>query len=76
MTRPTRREILRCALATVGVSVFGDGFGNAAEPEYHPLEWRSITDVAGIKVGHFTDTRRPTGCTVILTEENAVDIVK
>lgn len=31
-----------------------------------------LTDVPGIKVGHFTDTRRPTGCTVILTEEGAV----
>src|SRR5687768_16211949 len=26
----------------------------------------SLTDVPGIKVGHFTDTRRPTGCTAIL----------
>jgi L-aminopeptidase/D-esterase-like protein len=32
----------------------------------------SITDVAGIKVGHFTDTRRPTGCTVIVCEAGAV----
>jgi len=32
----------------------------------------SLTDVAGLKVGHLTDTRRPTGCTVILTEEGAV----
>ena len=32
----------------------------------------SITDVEGIKVGHFTETRRPTGCTVVLTEEGAV----
>jgi L-aminopeptidase/D-esterase-like protein len=32
----------------------------------------SVTDVAGIKVGHFTDSRRPTGCTVILCEEGAV----
>jgi|SRR5688572_18976664 len=31
-----------------------------------------ITDVAGIKVGHFTDTRRPTGCTVVLSEQGAV----
>ena len=31
----------------------------------------SITDVAGIKVGHFTDNRRPTGCTVILCEDGA-----
>ena len=32
----------------------------------------SITDVSGLRVGHFTDTRRPTGCTVILTPEGAV----
>ena len=32
----------------------------------------SITDVAGIEVGHFTDSRRPTGCTVILAREGAV----
>ena len=28
----------------------------------------SITDIAGLKVGHHTDTRRPTGCTVVLCE--------
>ena len=32
----------------------------------------SITDVEGIRVGHFTDPRRPTGCTVILYERGAV----
>src|SRR5688500_14654748 len=31
-----------------------------------------ITDVDGILVGHFTDSRRPTGCTVVLCEEGAV----
>src|SRR5229473_2203147 len=31
----------------------------------------SITDVQGVKVGHFTDTRRPTGCTVLLFEKGA-----
>jgi L-aminopeptidase/D-esterase-like protein len=31
----------------------------------------SLTDVAGIRVGHFTDTRRPTGCTVILFDKPA-----
>jgi L-aminopeptidase/D-esterase-like protein len=31
----------------------------------------SITDVAGIKVGHYTYTKRPTGCSVILFEEGA-----
>ena len=29
----------------------------------------SLTDVPGIRVGHVTDTRRPTGCTAILFDE-------
>lgn len=32
----------------------------------------AITDVRGIEVGHHTDTRRPTGCTVVLAREGAV----
>jgi L-aminopeptidase/D-esterase-like protein len=32
----------------------------------------AITDVAGIEVGHFTDTRRPTCCTVVLAREGAI----
>jgi L-aminopeptidase/D-esterase-like protein len=32
----------------------------------------AITDVAGVEVGHFTDTRRPTGCTVVIVREGAV----
>ncbi len=32
----------------------------------------AITDVAGIEVGHFTDPRRPTGCTVVLARDGAV----
>lgn len=32
----------------------------------------SVTDIEGIKAGHFTDPRRPTGCTVILAEDGAV----
>jgi L-aminopeptidase/D-esterase-like protein len=32
----------------------------------------AITDVGGIEVGHFTDSRRPTGCTVIITRAGAV----
>lgn len=31
-----------------------------------------ITDLAGIRIGHFTDTRRPTGCTVVLCPEGVV----
>jgi len=31
-----------------------------------------ITDVAGLRVGHFTDPRRPTGCTVLIPDGGAV----
>ncbi|HWZ44546.1 MAG TPA: P1 family peptidase [Candidatus Saccharimonadales bacterium] len=39
------------------------------------LEWLGpggLTDVVGIKVGHFTSAQRPTGCTVVLCEAGAV----
>ena len=32
----------------------------------------SIADIAGLQVGHFTDSRRPTGCTVLLCPEGVV----
>lgn len=32
----------------------------------------AITDVAGIEVGHFTDERRPTGCSVVIVRDGAV----
>ncbi|MEO6237199.1 MAG: P1 family peptidase [Vicinamibacterales bacterium] len=31
----------------------------------------SLTDVPGVRVGHWTDTRRPTGCTAILFDPDA-----
>jgi L-aminopeptidase/D-esterase-like protein len=41
-----------------------------------PHPWNTpcgaITDVAGVSVGHYTDTRRPTGCSVVLVPEGAV----
>jgi len=41
----------------------------AAESKAGPTG--SITDVAGIKVGHSTRSDRPTGCTVLVAEEGA-----
>lgn len=32
----------------------------------------AITDIAGLHVGHFTDARRPTGCSVVLCPQGAV----
>src|SRR5580658_1093228 len=46
----------------------------AALPAIEALEAEaagSITDVQGVKVGHFTESRRPTGCTVLLFEKGA-----
>ncbi len=37
-----------------------------------PKRLDAITDVAGIKVGHWTDRRAATGCTVVLYEKGAV----
>ena len=31
----------------------------------------SLTDIGGVRVGHFTDARRPTGCTAILFDQPA-----
>jgi L-aminopeptidase/D-esterase-like protein len=36
------------------------------------MDRSAITDVAGIEVGHFTDLRRPTGCTVVMAREGAI----
>ena len=42
-----------------------------AQPS-RPRHAGSICDVAGIEVGHFTDPRRPTGCSVVLARDGAV----
>jgi len=69
-----RREFHRSLLATAGgVLLSGRSNANAMPaPDESGPNAGGLTDVAGIKVGHFTDTRRPTGCTVILCEKGAV----
>lgn len=65
-----RRNFLATAsVAAAGLSALHLQAQTAASDA---LTLGAITDVPGVKVGHFTDTRRPTGCTVILTEEGAV----
>lgn len=63
-----RRHFLQMA-ATGGFTAASGAVPAQVRPQLFP---GAITDVAGIKVGHFTETRRPTGCTVILTEGGAV----
>jgi len=44
----------------------------ATHPPHSAAACGSITDVAGIAVGHYSDSRRPTGCTVVLAPDGAV----
>ncbi|PWW46488.1 L-aminopeptidase/D-esterase-like protein [Melaminivora alkalimesophila] len=37
-----------------------------------PAPAGAITDVAGIEVGHHTDPRRPTGCSIVIARQGAV----
>ncbi len=71
MPKPTRRDILRGSLAAASFAFINENDSLAMNTNASN-ERGSITEVAGIKVGHFTDSRRPTGCTVILCEEGAV----
>jgi L-aminopeptidase/D-esterase-like protein len=46
--------------------------GLLAQPSSSMAPNRTLTSVAGLKVGHFTLAERPTGCTVVLAEEGVV----
>jgi L-aminopeptidase/D-esterase-like protein len=58
----------------VGAIAFSHLHSHAQTPQGAPMRAASkgLTEVVGIKVGHFTLAERPTGCTVILTEAGAV----
>jgi L-aminopeptidase/D-esterase-like protein len=56
----------RSFFGAFGAVALLQGFADAQAREGY------ITDVDGIKVGHFTETRRPTGCSVVLCERGAV----
>src|SRR5579862_4696285 len=64
-----RRDFLAgsAAIAALGASVES----SPTTAQTPPSSAGAITDVAGVKVGHYTDSRKPTGCTVIITEEGA-----
>ena len=64
MTDWTRRDFGQALLA--GGLLAHRPAQDAASPPAAPASVGSLTDVPGIRIGHFTDTRRPTGCTAIL----------
>jgi L-aminopeptidase/D-esterase-like protein len=60
MATMTRSQFHRAMLSAAAVLPF------AAQSQAQSQLTGSITDVPGIRVGHFTDRRRPTGVTVLL----------
>src|ERR1700730_15417719 len=59
------------ASAPAAVTVLA-GIVGSLSAQTAPRSNSSITAVPGIKVGHYTLAERPTGCTVILVEGDAV----
>ncbi len=70
-----RREFASSAVLGLGASALqlaGPAAAQGPAPARPVTLGGAITDVAGVRIGHFTDSRRPTGCTVVLTEQGAV----
>jgi len=65
-----RRSISRRSILAAPLALHPFGAMAAAEPKRPPTG--TLTDVPGLKVGHFTSDKRPTGCTVIIAEHGAV----
>lgn len=65
-----RREFTRNLLGLPVVAVLPSMAYADLDPHALP-PGGSLTDVAGLKVGHCTLTERPTGCTVVICEEGA-----
>lgn len=71
MMQLTRRLFTAHLLSAAALSLCRHR-GMSAGPMLLQTGLGGLTDVAGVKVGHFTHPKRPTGCTVILVEEGAV----
>ena len=72
MSSMNRRRFNRAATASLGMALAGPIVSrakSAARSATGLAPQGSITDVPGIKAGHFTHLKRLTGCTVILMEE-------
>src|ERR1700761_8109688 len=69
-----RRDLAR-GLFGMTLAASLNEFAAEAAGDSDTTEWLgpgTITDVTGIKAGHYTLKTRPTGCTVILCERGAV----
>jgi L-aminopeptidase/D-esterase-like protein len=66
----TRRTFLNTAAAAASFTTVPAG-ASAIGAQAPAEATGSLTDVPGVRVGHFTDTRRPTGCTALLFDPAA-----
>ena len=67
MSRITRREFSQAVMGSAGVGLLLPLTSKTQErPREGSVAHGSLTDVPGIAVGHFTDPRRPTGCTALI----------
>src|SRR5262245_15245965 len=66
-----RRAVVAISLATLWVGA-GVGSQSTQPSDPKPTTARGLTEVPGIKVGSFTRSERPTGCTVILVDGEGV----
>ncbi len=64
----SRRQLARYSRYAAAAALVPQAEGGAEEAQVEG----SILDVGDIRVGHFTDARRPTGCTVILFDKGTV----
>lgn len=73
MHKMDRREFSQAIAGSAGVALLHNTVVEADEQRVDAGALHgSITDVQGVRVGHFTDPRRPTGCTAILFDGEAV----
>ena len=70
-------ELTRRELAQLGILGTAAGLAGAASEALTAAQSTrvetasgSLTDVPGVRVGHYTDPRRPTGCTAILFDDS------
>lgn len=61
----------RAFLSLLGAAPFAAAIHARAARQSTPTAAGSLIDAGGLRVGHFTDTRRPTGCTAILFDQPA-----
>ena len=71
VTRLSRRSLLQAAGATTALGAAPWTTARTVTQPAAATAPGSLTDVGGVRVGHFTDPRRPTGCTVILFDKPA-----